>query len=76
MNLDMVRSRNKIEIFSLSITENCETLLKETHRKAEETLKFKLTKAKETHSFKPPISIAGFRMVCLTSLEVYNSIFN
>ena len=43
----MIQSKNKTEDLSLSITINCETLIKQTHRKAEETLEFKLNKPRE-----------------------------
>ena len=36
----MVRPKNEIEGLLLSISENCETLIKQTHRKPEETLEF------------------------------------
>ena len=38
----MIRPKTETENLLLSITENCETLIKQTHRKAE-TLEFKLT---------------------------------
>ena len=56
--------------------ENCETLIKQTHRKAKETVVFKLTKPTETSSFKAPISTGGSLMIGLTILEVSNSIYN
>ena len=72
----MIRPKNETEDLLLSITKNCEKLIEQTHRKAEETLEFKSTKPKETFHFKPPISIEGSWMIGLTCLEVYNSIFN
>ena len=72
----MIRPKNEIEDLLLSITKNCETLIKQTHRKPEETLEFKMIKPKETFHFKPPIQIRGDWMIGLTDLEVYNSIFN
>ena len=51
-------------------------LIEQTHRKAEETLEFKMTKPKETFHFRPPIQTQGSWVVGLTDLEVYNSIFN
>ena len=66
----------KQKIFLLSITKNCETLIEQTHRKAEETLEFKLSKSRETFHFSQPIQIQGDWMIGLTDLEVYNSIFN
>ena len=72
----MTRPENETEDLLLSITKNCETLIEQTHRKAEETLKFKITKSRETFQFNPPIQVKGELIVGLTDLEVYNSIFN
>ena len=76
MNLNMIRPKNQTEDLLLSITKNCETLIDQTHRKAEETLEFKMIKPRETFHFKPPIQVKGDWMIGLTDLEVYNSIFN
>ena len=76
MNLKMIRTRNETEDLLLSITKNCETLIEQTHRKAEETLEFKMFKPRETFHFTPPVQIKGDWMIGLTDLEVYNSIFN
>ena len=76
MDLNMVRPKNETEDLLLSITKNCEMLIEQTHRKAEETLEFKMIKPRETFHFKPPIQIKGDWMIGLTDLEVYNSIFN
>ena len=72
----MNKPNNQTEDLLLSITENCQTLIEQTHTKAEETLEFKMTKPKETFHFKPPISIEGSWMIGLTDLDVYNSVFN
>ena len=72
----MIRPKNETEDLLLSITKNCKTLIEQTHRKAEQTLEFKMTKPRETFHFKPPIQVKGDWMVGLTDLEVYNSIFN
>ena len=64
------------KIFLLSITSHCETLIKQTDREAEETLKFKLTKPRKTFLFNPLLSIEGSRMIGLTSFEVCNSNYN
>ena len=61
-----------------SITKNCETLIKQTHKIVEETLEIKLTRPRETFSYKPSINF-GLDSICMigfTSLEVYNSFFN
>ena len=75
MNINVIRPKNQTDLL-LSITKNCETLIEQTHRKAEETLEFKMIKPKETFHFKPPIQIVGNCRIGLTDLEVYNSIFN
>ena len=76
MNLNMIRPKNETEDLLLSITKICETLIERTHRKAEETLEFKMTKPRETFHFNPPIQHKGNWMVGLTDLEVYIFIFN
>ena len=72
----MIRPENQTEDLLLSITKNCETLIDQTHRKAEETLEFKMIKPRETFHFTPPIQVKGDWMIGLVDLEVYNSIFN
>ena len=72
----MIRPKNETGDLVLSITETCETLIKQTHRKTKETLGFKMTKSRQTFHFNPPIPIVGYCMVGLTSLEVYNFLFN
>ena len=76
MNLNMVQPISETEDLLLSNTRNCEMLIEQTHRKAEETLEFKMNKSRETFHFKPPIQVKGDGMIGLTDLEVYNSIFN
>ena len=76
MNLNVIRPKNEAEDLLLSKTKNCETLIEQTDRKAEGTLKFKMIQSKQTFHFKPPIPIEGSWMIGLTDLEVYKSIFN
>ena len=76
MNLHLIRPKNETEDLLLSITKNCETLIEQTHRKAEETLEFKLIKSRETFHFRQCFQIEGSWMIGLTNLEVYNSVFN
>ena len=76
MNLNIIRPKNETEGLLLSITKNCERLIEPTHRKAEGTLKFRVTKSRKKFHFIPPIQIERDWMIGLTSLEVYNSIFN
>ena len=76
MKLYMIRPKNETENLLLSITKNCETLIQQTHRKAEETLEIKMNKSREIFHFSPPIQIKGDWMVGSVDLDVYNSIFN
>ena len=70
----MVRPKNKTETMVLSITKNCQSFIKRTHTNPQEMLEFKLTKTRETFSFKLTILIKGAWMVGLTGSEVYISI--
>ena len=73
MNLNTIRPKSKTEDFSLSKTKNCETLIKQTHTKAQETLEFKFTKSIEIFAFKPSI-ILGLDsnwMIGSTSLKIH-----
>ena len=74
----MIRPKNETEDSLLSVTKNCETLFKQTHRKAEETLEFKITKPKEKFSFQPSIILGTDSnwVRGLISLDVYNCVFN
>ena len=47
----MIRLKNEKEDLLLSITKNCQTLIDQTHRKAEKTLEFKMNKPRETFHF-------------------------
>ena len=76
MNLKIIRVKNQTKYLVVSITKICETLIEQTHRKAEDTLKFKMVRPRETFLFNPSISIEGSWMIALTGLEVYNSVFN
>ena len=57
MNLNMIIPKNETQNLLLSITKNCERLIEQTHRKAEETLEFKMNKSPETFHFKPSIQV-------------------
>ena len=64
----MIQPKAEIEDLLLSITKNCETLIDQTHRKAEETLEFKM--------IKPRDQVKGDWMLRLVGLEVNNSILD
>ena len=66
----MIGPENETEDLLLSMTKNCETLIKQTQRKAEEILEFELNKPRETFHFKPPVSIEGSWVIGLTNLAV------
>ena len=74
----MFRPRKETEDLLRSITKNCETLIKQIHTEPQETLEFKLTQPNETFSLKPSIMSGpdSKRIIDLTSLEVYNYLFN
>ena len=59
MNLNMIRPKNETEDLLLSKLKNCQTLIEQTHRKAEETLEFKMIKPKETFHSNPPVQTKG-----------------
>ena len=72
----MIRPQNKTEDSLLLITIYYETPIKQTHRKAEENLEYKLTNPREVFHFQPSISIEESWMTGLASLEFFNSFFN
>ena len=72
----MIRSKNETHDLFLSITKKFETLNDQTHRKAKETLEFKMTKSRELSHFSTPIQINGDWMIGLTDVKVLNSHYN
>ena len=46
MNPNMIQIKNQTESLSLSLTKNCETLIKQTNTKPQEVLEFKLIKSR------------------------------
>ena len=76
MNLNMIQPKNETESSLLSLIKNCESLIKQIHRKSEETLEFKMNKPRETFHFKPPISLEESWMIGLTNIGVYNTFLN
>ena len=53
----MIWHKNETEDLLLSVTKNCETIIKQTHTRPEGALEFKHNKARETFHFKPPIHV-------------------
>ena len=76
LNIILIQPKDEIEDLLLSITKKCERLIDQTHRKAEETLEFKMIKPREILHFKPSIQVKGDWMLGLVDLEVYNPVFN
>ena len=75
MNLKLIRLKKKTEDLLLSKTKNCETLIEQTPRKAEEKFDFKLDKSRKICRFNPPVEVKEDWMIGLTSLEIYKSFF-
>ena len=75
MNLDMIRPRSKTEVFLISLTKNCETLIKQTLTETQGTLDFKNSKSREIFPFEPSsnLGLISNWMVALTNLEVNKS---
>ena len=65
----MITPKKETEVLLLSFTKKCQTLIEQTHRKAEETLEFKMIEPRETYHFEPPIQFKGGWMIGLTDLE-------
>ena len=70
----MAPPRNETEDILHSITKPYETPIKQTDTKLQENLELNLTKPSETFSSTPLISIKGYWMKGLSSLEVYISV--
>ena len=63
MNLNLIRPKNETEDLLLSLTKNCETLIKQTHRKPKETLEYKKIKPRETCHFNLPNLVKEYWML-------------
>ena len=72
----MIQPKNETEDLLLSLTKNCEKLIEQIHRKAEEVLEFRQIKSREMFHSYPPIQTKGDCLLGLIVLEVYSSIFN
>ena len=72
----MTRPKSETEDLLFLITKICETIIKQTHRKAEETMEFELNKPRKRFSFEPQTPLDWSWMIVLTNLEVYYSIYN
>ena len=75
MNLNMIKTTNRIENLLLTNKKDCGTLIHQTRTPLEETVEIKVTKLRQTFHFNPKISVEGSWMLGKTNLEVYISIF-
>ena len=60
----------------LNIAKSNQEIVENTHSKPQETLEFKMTKQKESFSFDVPLQLNEKWMMGVTSLEVYNTVYN
>ena len=67
---------DKKESLLLSIAKSNLDIVENTLSKPQETLEFKMNKQKESFSFDVPLELPEQWMMGVTSLEVYNSVYN
>ena len=76
MDLSSFVTYDKKESLLLSIAESNQEIVENTHSKLQETLEFKMTKQKESVSFDVSLLLPEKWMMGVTSLEVYNTVYN
>ena len=76
MDLSSFVTYNKKESLLLSIAESNQEIVANTHSKPQETLEFKMNKQKESFSFDVSLLLPEKWMMGVTSLEVYNTVYN
>ena len=76
MDLSNFVTYDKKESLLLSIAKSNQEIVENTHSKPQETLEFKMNKQKESFSFDIPLELPEQWMMGVTSLEVYNSVYN
>ena len=76
MGLSSFVTYDKKESLLLSIAKSKQEIVENTHSKPQETLEFKTTKQKESFSFDVTLQLNDKRMMGVTSLEVYNTVYN
>ena len=76
MDLSNFVTYDKNESLLLSIAKSNQEIVDNTHSKPQETLEFKMNKQKESFSFDVPLELPEQWMMGVTSLEVYNSVYN
>ena len=76
MDLSNFVTYDKKEFLLLSIAKSNQEIVENTHSKPQETLDFKMNKQKESFSFDIPLELPEQWMMGVTSLEVYNTVYN
>ena len=76
MDLSNFVTYDKKESLLLSIAKPNQEIVENTHSKPQETLEFKMNKQKESFSFDIPLDLPEQWMMGVTSLEVYNTVYN
>ena len=76
MDLSSFVTYDKKESLLLSIAKSNLDIVENTLSKPQETLEFKMNKQKESFSFDVPLELPEQWMIGVTSLEVYNSVYN
>ena len=76
MDLSKFVTYDKKESLLLSIAKSNLDIVENTLSKPQETLEFKMNKQKESFSFDIPLELPEQWMMGVTSLEVYNTVYN
>ena len=76
MDLSNSVTYDKKESLLLSIAKSNLDIVENTHSKPQETLEFKMNKQKEAFSFDIPLELPEQWRMGVTSLEVYNTVYN
>ena len=76
MDLSTFVTYDKKESLHISIAKSNQEVVENTHSKPQETLEFKMTKQKESFSFDVPLQLNEKWMTGVTSLEVYNTVYD
>ena len=76
MDLSNFVTYDKKESLLLNFAKSNQAIVENTHSKPQEILEFKKTKQKESFSFDVPLNLEEKWMMGVTSLEVYNTVYN
>ena len=76
MDLSSFITYDKKESLLLIIAKSNQEIVENTHSKPQETLEFKMTDQKESFSFDVSLLLPEKWMMGVTSLEVYNTVYN